>query len=426
MLAFYRFFTLMLTPFIPFYLKRRIKKGKEDVNRINERYGKTNLPKIDKPLIWIHAASMGEVQSILPFIKRINQQYPNIYILLTTVTTSSAKHFAKELPEKVIHQYAPLDTILAVNKFLKHWQPQAAFFVDSELWPNMMSLLKKQKIPAILLNGRISDKSFKRWKRFNKSCKEILSAFTYVFAKSDEDARRFSELQAPDVISYGNMKFAAAKLAVDNQQKEVLLKQIDERMVWLAASTHPKEEKIIAEIHENLKTRYCDILTIIVPRHNVRGDEIRKEITQKGLNVAQRSKNENIDDSIDIYLADTMGEMGLFYSISEIAFIGGSLIPHGGQNPLEAARFSCAIIYGNYMNNFREFCHILEINKAAIMIKDKQDLQEKVEYLFQNIEEANKMADAATYIIGQNQNVLNDIILHISPILQKISESNNT
>jgi 3-deoxy-D-manno-octulosonic-acid transferase len=419
MLQLYRLITWLISPLIPIYLRGRVKAGKEEQSRIKERYGYASLPKFDKPLIWVHAASMGEVQSVMPFIKRINNEYPNIYILLTTVTTSSAKHFAKQLPEKVVHQYAPLDTPNAVRRFLQHWQPQAAFFVDSELWPNMLAHLRQSNVPSILLNGRISDKSFKKWHLAKGLCAQMLQSFTYIFAKSDDDARRFAMLGAVAPLSYGNLKFASPALNIDGQSERILAEQIAERPLWLAASTHAGEEQIIAETHLVLRKKYPHLLTIIVPRHSNRGDEIKMQLEQMGLKVAQRSKGEIVTSSIDIYLGDTMGELGLFYALSEIAFIGGSLVPHGGQNPLEAARLGCAIIYGNHMHNFREFCQVLEHNKAAIMVQNAQELQQNIDNLLENPEIGQEMSVAALQIIEQNQNVLDDIMAKLKPLLKQ-------
>ncbi len=422
MFIIYRLMTWLITPFIPIYLQSRVKQGKEDKARLRERYGIANLPKPNNAVIWVHAASMGEAQSVMPLIKRIHDDYPNIYILLTTVTLTSAKHFSKQLPERVFHQFAPLDTHIAVRRFLCHWQPKIAFFVDSELWPNMLHGLRRRQVKAILLNGRISEKSAKKWRMARGFCAQMLQSFTMIFAKSEADALRFQQLGASNILEYGNLKFSAPALSVDEIMVRNIANQIADRPVWLAASTHAGEEVIAANIHLKLQEKYPDLLTIIVPRHNARGDEIAAELMQMSLNIAQRSKAQNIDDNVDIYVGDTMGEMGLFYRLTEIAFIGGSLVAHGGQNPLEAARLGCAIIYGNYMNNFLEFCEVMEKNNAAICVDSEEELQSAVDNLLSDHRLHQQMAHNALDVARENQHVMEHILQEITPMLREISQ----
>ncbi len=421
MLLIYRLSVWLITPFIPLYLQKRVRHGKEDANRVRERFGRASLPKPKGKIIWVHAASMGEVQSVLPFIKRITHDYPDIYVLLTTVTLTSAKHFSKQLPERAFHQFAPLDTEPAVRRFLQHWQPQMVFFVDSELWPNMLHGLRRRKIQTILLNGRISEKSVKKWRLARGFCAQMLQSFTLIFAKSETDALRFKQLGAENPLSYGNLKFAATALPVDENMMRELANQIEDRPTWLAASTHAGEEIIAANIHLKLQQKHPHLLTIIAPRHSARGDEIMLEIAAMGLNVAQRSKGQTIDNQTDIYLADTMGEMGLFYRLGEIAFIGGSLVAHGGQNPLEAARLGCAIIYGNHMHNFIEFCEVLEQNEAAICVQNQQQLADVLDDLLDNHRLQQQMVNSALDVVRENQHVMQHILQEIAPMLKQLS-----
>jgi 3-deoxy-D-manno-octulosonic-acid transferase len=418
MFALYRAITLFLSPFLPLYLYYRVKIGKEDGNRIKERYGRTNLMRPSNKLIWIHAASMGEAQSVMPLVRLLHERHDNIYILFTTVTITSAKHFSPLLPQRAIHQFAPLDTPLAVQRFLNYWQPDSAFFVDSELWPNMLYELRKRNIATILLNGRISKKSMQRWQLAKKLCAQMLQSFTIIFAKSEKDADNFMSLGAKKVLCYGNLKFAANPLPYDKDEFVKIQNLIDGHPVWLAASTHAGEEIIIADVAKKLQKNYPELLTIIVPRHAVRGDEITQELRQGGFNIAQRSKNDSLAHNIDIYVADTMGELGLFYRLSKIAFIGGSLIPHGGQNPIEAAKLGCALIYGTHMHNFLEFCEILDSAQAAFMVKDTDELYQELDYLMQNPNQLNEMVNRANEILTQNQDVIQNIMKEIAKFLQ--------
>jgi 3-deoxy-D-manno-octulosonic-acid transferase len=415
----YRVFVWLCVPFIPLYLRARVRAGKEDASRVSERYGKASIPRPEAaPVLWVHAASMGEVQSVMPFMRELHQRYPHHYILLTTVTITSARHFTKQLPERAFHQFAPLDTEIAVGRFLRHWKPAATFFVDSELWPNMLRSLKKQGAPVVLLNGRLSHRSARRWRMARGFCASMLQTFTYIFAKSERDAERFKALGAPHPLHYGNLKFAAAPLPTNLEEERALADAIGDRYLWLAASTHAGEEIMVAQIHDRLKESFPDVLTIIVPRHATRGDEIVKDIkAQFDMNIAQRSLHQPLSDTTDIYIADTMGELGIFYRLSEIVFIGGSLVPHGGQNPLEAARLGCAILYGKYMDNFHEFCDALEQANAARPVQNEKELEAQLRLLMNDHRLQQDMAYAALDMVKQNQHVMENILQEVASIL---------
>ncbi len=419
----YRAASWIVTPAIPFYLRLRLKQGKEDPLRMQERLGKASLPRPSSPLIWIHAASMGESQSVMPLIHRWAKDHPELHILMTTVTTTSAKHVTGKLPETSFHQYAPVDTPLSVSRFLKHWKPQLVCFVDSELWPNTITAIAKRDIPYVLLNGRISETSARRWQRARNYCEELLSAFTHIFAKSKEDATRFINLGAKNPVSFGNIKFSSPPLKSDSRAMGELTSLIGGRTTWLAASTHAGEEEVVATIHQNLKESFTDLLTMIVPRHSRRGTEIRQLLETKQLHVAQRSLGEPITPDTDIYIADTMGELGIFYRIADIVFVGGSLVPHGGQNPFEPAMLDCAILYGSHMDNFCEFCQELERACAAMPVADETKLQEILEKLLRDQDARTELAQTALEVVEHNKDVLDRIYQALHPLLLQAIQS---
>ncbi len=406
MLRIYYIASLLIGLFAPLWLLWREKKGKEEAIRRCERYGKASLPRPDGALLWVHAASMGEAQSVLPLIERWLKTHTDVHILLTTGTVTSARHVVGKLPERAFHQYVPLDIPWMVQRFLNHWQPDMVMFVDSELWPNTINAIGARDIPLNLLNGRISERSAKRWHKARQSCEQLLQHFTHIFAKSEEDAKRFANLGASNPVSFGNMKFSSPPLPADPKCCGELIHQIADRPVWLAASTHEGEEKMIGDIHRELRDAFDGLLTIIVPRHEHRGDAICQILEQDGLQVSQRSKQMHVLPDTDIYVADTMGELGVFYRIASIVFVGGSLVPHGGQNPFEPARLDCAILYGPHMHNFNEFCSELESNEAAIRVNDTQELQTRLETLLRDHDAQHKLASAALDTVQKNLNVI--------------------
>jgi 3-deoxy-D-manno-octulosonic-acid transferase len=390
----------------PLWLKHRARKGKEDALRIAERYGKCVLPRPKGALIWFHAASMGESQSVMPIIRAWLKAHPQIHILLTTGTITSAKHVATRLPERALHQYIPLDVPWMVTRFMKHWQPDMVIFVDSEIWPNMFTQIGASDAYFALLNARISTRSVARWQKTPNFIAGLLANCDAIYAKSAEDASHFKALGAKDAISYGNLKFSSPPLQADPKVTAELINIIASRPVWLAASTHEGEEMIIGEVHHHIKEFFPDILTIIVPRHHIRGNDVCYLLERSNLQVSQRSKHMDILKTTDIYVADTMGELGIFYRVAEIAFIGGSLVNHGGQNPFEPARLDCAIIYGPHMHNFNEFCAELERSKAAIQVQDAETLKEAVITLLRDQNQQETLAKAALHAVQANANVI--------------------
>ncbi len=366
------------------YIKKRLANGKEDQARFNERVGRPKMQRPEGKLIWLHGASVGESISMLPLIQKILDTYPDAHVMVTTGTVTSADVMSKRLPERAFHQFIPIDNPFFTTRFIKHWQPNVALWFESELWPAMLSSIKRKNIPLILINGRISNKSFKRWQQFDFICKELLSCFTFCLGQSEEDAYRLQVLGAPNSICLGNLKYAGLPLPIDEKKRDEITKQIGKRTFWLASSTHNDEELRIAKVHKRLKEKFPDLLTLIAPRHPQRGAEIKEAIEKIGLKASLRSENEKITGTTDIYIANTIGEMGIWYDIAKLVFIGGSLIPHGGQNFIEPSRVRDAVVVGPHMHNFTDAMNRAKKADAIIQVTDTEELQDVVAQLLEN------------------------------------------
>lgn len=364
------------------YIEKRKKRGKEDIKRFNERVGRPIKPRPEGKLIWMHGASVGESISMLPLIQRLLEVYPNAHVMVTTGTLTSAEIMAKRLPERAFHQYLPIENPVFATRFLKHWKPDIALWFESEFWPAMLSCIKRKNIPLILVNGRISNKSFKRWQQFDFIIKEILECFTLCLGQSDEDEYRLRVLGAKNTMCLGNLKYAGLPLPIDENKKQEIAEQITGRTVWLVSSTHDDEEFKIARFLKDLQKKVPNLLTFMAPRHPQRGSEIKQRLQKElGLNVALRSANEKITEKTDVYVADTIGELGIWYDLIPLVFIGGSLIPHGGQNFIEPSRSRDAVIVGPHMYNFADAMNRAKKADAVIQVNDVLELMETVENL---------------------------------------------
>lgn len=369
------------------YIEKRKKMGKEDVKRFNERVGRPTKPRPDGRLIWLHGASVGESISMLPLINRLLEIYPDAHVMVTTGTTTSAEVMAKRLPERAFHQYLPIDNPVFAARFVRHWQPTIALWFESEFWPAMLSTIKRRNIPLILINGRISNKSFKRWQQFDFVIKEILDCFTACLGQSEEDAYRLRALGAKDAMCLGNLKYAGLPIPVDEEKKKEIQDEIGSRPVWLVSSTHSDEESKIGRYLKELSAKHEGLLTIIAPRHPTRGVEIQNILKEKyQLKTALRSANEKITPETEVYIADTIGEMGIWYELCPIVFIGGSLIPHGGQNFMEPSRCRDAVIVGPHMHNFTDAMNRAKRADGIIQVDETVDLIDMVDQLLNNKE----------------------------------------
>lgn len=387
---FIKIYNTLITILYPLVIKRYINKrkenGKEDVKRFNERIGRPSMKRPEGKLVWLHGASVGESVSMLPLIQRILDTYPDAHVMVTTGTVTSADVMQKRLPDRAFHQFIPIDNPIFTTRFVKHWQPDVALWFESELWPAVLSSIKRKNIPLILINGRISNKSFKRWLQFDFISKELLSCFSLCLGQSEEDAYRLHVLGAQNTMCLGNLKYAGLPLPIDEDKRAEFVKQAGKRRMWLASATHDDEEVRIAKVHKRMKEKFPDLLTVIAPRHPQRGEDIQEKINNLGLKTALRSKNEKITPQTDIYIANTIGEMGIWYDVINIVFIGGSLIPHGGQNFMEPSRVRDAVVVGPHMHNFTDAMNRAKKADAVIQVTDTEELQEIVTQLFENKE----------------------------------------
>ncbi len=380
----YRAASRIAHPLAGMLLRRRSQRGKEVPGRLNERMGIASAPRPDRKLLWFHAASVGETNVVLPLINMLHKERPDLRILLTTVTVTSAHIAAARLPPTAIHQFVPLDTPAFVRRFLDHWRPDMALFIESEIWPNLIMDADRRRIPLALLNARMSDRSFRRWMKLRGLSRPIFSRFAVVLAQSDMLAKRLTRLGAPKVISAGNLKFDSPPPPIDPAQLAELRAMIGKRSVFLAASTHTGEDEIVVDAHQALARSHPGLLTIIAPRHPERGAEIEAMLRGCGVVVARRSQGDAIGVDTGIYIADTVGELGNFYSVARFAFIGGSLVPHGGQNPIEAVKLGTGVITGPHWHNFPEVYQALAERGGCRFVTSREDLIQTVRALFED------------------------------------------
>ncbi len=387
MFVIYNFFLFILILISPLIVLIRIFLGKEDQNRFKEKYGffsKNNRP---NETIWIHGASVGEILSIIPVIRRFEEDKNIKRILVTSSTTSSSLVLSKFKFKKAVHQFYPFDLNFLTKHFINHWKPKLAIFVDSEIWPNMFNNLHKKKIPIVLLNARITKKSFNRWKFFPNFSKKIFEKITLALPQNMETKKYLKLLGTKNVKLIGNLKFFGGSQK-DNIKNLILKKKFIKRIIFCAASTHRTEELFIGKVHKELKSEIKNLITIIIPRHINRKKEILDELKNIGLNSQLHSSTKKLNKDTDIYIVDTYGETVKFYSISKLTFLGGSLIPHGGQNPLEAAREGNYILYGPHIENFKEVYKILEKFKITTRVNSiknmKSIVRKKVNFLQRN------------------------------------------
>lgn len=414
LLTLYQRLTPFLTKGIVAYLHHRVKKGKEDPERLMERFGQASKPRPKGQVIWFHGASVGEAVSLLPLLKRIRNEFPHIIPLVTTGTVTAAAVISKSMPDGCIHQYCPVDVPPWIDAFIDHWRPNVGVFVESEFWPNLIFTCKERNIPLYLINAAISDKTYRSWQRYTAVIAYLLSCFELILAQSNTIADRLKNLGAASskLKVCGNLKFAATPLTCDIQELKELRSLINERPLWVAASTHASEERMVGSVHQVIKETLPNLLTIIIPRHPMRGDDIALELKNMGLRVARRSKNEEIETTTEIYLVDTIGELGLFYRLSEVAFIGGTFVSTGGHNPIEAVLLDNAVIWGPHTHKQTEICSVLR--PAACAVSTKEELAAMVcQLLKDNHLRKSKIAMGRELVVAQSH-----ILDHVIDILK--------
>ena len=370
----YRFLTQLARPAAPFILRLRERQGKEDASRMGERLGRPSIVRPAGAVAWVHAASVGETSAILPLVARLEALRPGLTVLLTTGTVTSARFAAGRLRGPTLHQYIPLDEPSFVNSFLDHWRPCIGIFTEQEVWPNLVLAASGRGMPLALVNARMSDRSFERWQRRTGLAEALYSRFTLVLAQNEVLARRFERIGAPRATATGNLKIDAPAPPVDAGAFDALAKALGGRPRVVAASTHDGEEAAVAEAHIRLKQSIPGLVTIIAPRHPERGEAVAQAAAALGLAVQRRSQGLLPEAGTDIYVADTIGELGTIYASTSVAFIGGSLIAHGGQNPIEAVRHGAVVMTGPSHHNFADAYSALLDADGALRLETRDEL----------------------------------------------------
>lgn len=397
----YRGVTSLFGAVAPLFLAVRARQGKEDPARRRERYGEASVARPEGPLVWFHAASVGETNAILPLIERLTGMRPDLHVLLTTGTVTSAALASRRLGDRAIHQFVPLDVPAYVKPFFDHWRPDLVVFTESEIWPNLIVEAAAREVPIALVNARMSSRSFRRWRRARFITRPLFARFDIVLAQNEKLGRAFSDLGARQVLSPGNLKIDSPPPPVDAIELERLRRALAGRRVLVAASTHEGEDEIVAEAHRQLARTIQGVCTIIAPRHPERGATIAELLKSRGFTVALRSKGELPDQSTDIYIADTIGELGTLFALTPVVFMGGSLVEHGGQNPIEPIGHGAAVLTGPHWENFRDFYRVLMRLDGARQIATADELASVVALLMSDEAELAKMRAGAKTAMQQ-------------------------
>jgi 3-deoxy-D-manno-octulosonic-acid transferase len=417
-LRLYRLLSAAATPLAPLFLARRLRRGKEHGARLGERRGESGMKRPPGALIWLHGASVGEILSALPLIERLRAR--GFGLLVTSGTVTSGNLAEQRLPAGVIHQFVPLDTPRFVRRFIAHWRPDLALFVEQDLWPNLMIETARRDVPQILVNGRLSEASFQYWRRLPATIASLLGRLDLCLARTPADGARFSELGAPRVVTSGDLKLDVPAPPAEPRALEALRRVIGGRFVVAAASTHAGEETTIVEAHRRLRNNFPGLLTIIAPRHPERGAGVAQIAGTAELKTAVRSFNELPDAGTEIYVADTMGELGLLYRLAPIVFIGGSLIPHGGQNPIEAAKLGAAIVHGQHVTNFAEIYAALDAARGAEPVNDAGQLTVALAKLLSDPQARAQLADSARATVEAQSGALERTLRSLEPYLTQL------
>ncbi|WP_240002502.1 3-deoxy-D-manno-octulosonic acid transferase [Oleisolibacter albus] len=415
----YRGLTCLAAPAVHLLLRRRTARGKEDPLRRGERLGRTACPRPAGPLIWLHAASVGESLAVLPLIGRLLARDPALSILVTTGTVTSADLMARRLPPRAFHQYVPVDLPAAVERFLDHWRPDLALWVESEFWPNLLGGVRRRRIPCALVNARLSAGSFARWRRVPKTVRHLLSGFTLALAQTAVEAERLRRLGLADTRCVGNLKYSAEPLPCDDAELARLADALTGRAVWAFASSHPGEEEIAAGLDPVLRAARPDLLTILAPRHPERGDAIAALLAARGLRVARRSAGESPAADTQVWLVDTLGELGLVFRLAPIAVVGGSFTPVGGHNPIEPALLGSAVLYGPHMHNFAEVAAELEAAEGALRVHDADALGTQLSRLLADPAACRAQSQAALEVAERNRHAADRMVEALGPLLAR-------
>ncbi|SFV35513.1 glycosyltransferase N-terminal domain-containing protein [Hyphomicrobium facile] len=415
----YRAGTAALRPAVPLLLNMRGQQGKEDPNRRGERLGFAGRPRPAGQVVWVHAASVGETNAILPLIDSLLDANPHIHILLTTGTKTSAEIAAHRLPPRALHQYVPLDVPHYVARFLDHWKPSISIFTESDIWPNLILGTAERGIPLVLVNARMSPRSISRWRKYAAVGRPLFSRFAAVLSQNSQITRAMKRLGAPNVITAGNLKIDSPPPPVNADLLAALKNAVGQRPLFLAASTHPGEDTVIAAAHSLMRREIEGLLTIIVPRHPERGGGLAASLGGLGLRTQLRSRSSTPETDTEIYVADTIGELGTFYSMSPVSLVGGSLVEHGGQNPIEAVRLGSCVLTGPFTHNFRDAYAALFREGGAVEVRSSDDIARQVTLLLADQAAAKRMRQGADVALQSMGGALAKTLGAIQPLLEK-------
>lgn len=420
MLSVYHSLTKASGPALRLLLRSRLRRGKEDPLRLQERMGRASLPRPPGKLVWFHAASVGEAQSTLILVEALLARCPGLNILVTTGTVTSAALMGRRLPPQAMHQYYPLDHPQWAAAFLDHWKPDLVLWMESELWPNMLAAIRERKISSALINARMSPRAYRRWKKIKPQIARLLTTFELFLAQTQADAESFEKLGAIHVEVRDNLKYAAAPLPWDQLDLTRLKAALAGRPLWLYASTHDGEEQIACETHKALKQKIPDLLTVIAPRHPERRESILALCQSQGLTAKLRGESKTLpaaDD--DIYIADTMGELGLFYRLSPIACIGRSfsLDGGGGHNPIEAAQLGCAVLHGPRVQNLGQIFAEMDKTGAALNLEMPEGLAATIARLLADPAALKALQDKALFFAQAKAAILQTVLKDLAPLL---------
>jgi 3-deoxy-D-manno-octulosonic-acid transferase len=407
-----------MVPLAPALINRRLKLGKEDPARVSERRGMSADVRPAGPLVWIHGASVGEVLSSAALIEKLRAL--NLRILLTSGTVTSAAIVAKRFPPDVIHQYVPYDSPRYVARFLDHWRPSLALFIESDLWPNLILSSAARRLPMVLINGRMSHRSFPRWRRVQGTISALLGRFDVCLAQSQLDADRFSALGSRNVMTTGNLKLDVPAPPADAAKLERLMSMTRGRPIVVAASTHSGEDELVVDAHQTLARFFPNLLTVIVPRHPDRGEAVARMVAASGLQAGLRSREELPTAATDIYVADTMGELGLFYRLSPIVFMGGSLVEHGGQNPIEAVKLGASVVHGPHVFNFSDVYEALDHAGGARKADSQEALVKQLGQLLADPAARDASLAASERVVEQLGGALERTLSALEPYLLQL------
>jgi 3-deoxy-D-manno-octulosonic-acid transferase len=414
----YRAGSALLGPLTRLILEERARRGKEERTRMGERRGDSSRPRPAGRVAWIHGASVGETLSMLPLVERLIQR--GFSVLATSGTVTSARLLERRLPPGAVYQFAPIDVPAYARRFLDHWKPDLMLVAESELWPNVIVEAERRGVPMVLVNARMSERSFRRWQKLPSSIAAILGRFQLCLAQTPADADRLARLGAPRVGVTGNLKFDSPPPPADPLRVSALKGLIGDRPVWMAASTHPGEDEQVLAVHEALASRFPGLLTIIAPRHPQRGSEIAAMASDHRLKPAQRSRGLEPDGATDVYIADTIGELGLFYRLAEVVLMGGSLVPHGGQNPIEPAKLGAAILHGPHVHNFADVFAALDQQGGAMAVADAQQLAAAIGILLRDGHRVRTMARSAAATVDGLGGAVERTMQAIEPFLMQM------